>query len=171
MSEEFKQKSSAIQAEIERQVIERTRILEARNRRLKEKYTALKALDEKRENDKHEIEKKVVANVEQLINPYLKKLAATKLNSQQEVLLGILTTNLNEIVLPFAQRLSTRLNNLTPNEMQVANQIRQGRTSAEIAQLLNLSKQTVETYRRNLRSKFKLTHRKTNLRTYLLSVK
>lgn len=83
--------------------------------------------------NRYETERKVVANMEQLISPYLKKLADTKLNSQQKVLLAILTTNLNEIALPFARSLSSRQNNLPPNEIQVANQLRQSPTSAEIA--------------------------------------
>lgn len=49
MSEKGKQKLLAIQAESERQVVEKTHILEAKNRRLKEQYIALKILDERRE--------------------------------------------------------------------------------------------------------------------------
>ena len=170
MPSKSKQKSLKVREEIERQVKERTRALEEKNRRLEEKVTALKVLIEKREDDKYEIEKKVLANVEQLINPYLKKLTGTRLDSRQKIYLEILTTNLNEIVLPFAWTLSTRQHNLTPTEMQVANQIRQGRTTTQIAELLNLSNRTIETHRRNLRAKFGLTYKKTNLRTYLLSI-
>ena len=131
---------------------------------------ALKVLMEKRESDKYKIETRVLSNVEQLINPYLEKLANSELNSRQKVYLDILTTNLNEIVSPFAWTLSTRPHNLTPTEMQVANMVRQGRTTTQIAELMHLSRRTIEAHRRNIRAKFGLTHNKTNLRTYLLSI-
>lgn len=158
------------QQELEQLVKKRTHALKEKNRRLKEMNTALKVLMEKRESDKYEIETRVLSNVEQLINPYLEKLAKSDLNSRQRVYLEILTTNLNEIVSPFAWTLSTRPHNLTPTEMQVANLVRQGRTTTKIAELMHLSHRTIEAHRRNIRSKFDLTHKKTNLRTYLQSI-
>jgi len=170
MRNKSEQTLKEFRAELERQVTERTRALEDKNRHLEEMNTALKVLMEKRENDKFIIEKKVIANVEQLINPYLDKLTRSGLNDRQKVYLEILTTNLNEIVLPFAWTLSTRRHNLTPTEMQVANLVRQGRTTPQIAELLGLSSRTIEAHRRNIRAKFGLTKKKTNLRTYLLSI-
>lgn len=170
MHKKSEQTLKEFRAELERQVAERTRALEEDNRHLKEMNTALKVLMEKHENDKFEIEKKVLANVEQLIKPYLGKLVRSGLDDRQKVYLEILTTNLNEIVLPFAWALSTRRKNLTPTEMQVANLVRQGRITPEIAELLGLSGRTVEAHRRNIRVKFGLTKNKTNLRTYLLSI-
>ncbi|MEA3232992.1 MAG: helix-turn-helix transcriptional regulator [Thermodesulfobacteriota bacterium] len=157
-------------AKLKRRMEDRTRDLENENRHLKEMNTALKILMEKHKNDNFSIEKKVIANVEQLIKPYLDKLAHSGLNDRQKVYLKILTTNLNEIVLPFAWTLSTRRNNLTPTEMQVANLVRQGRTTPKIAELLSLSDRTIQAHRRNIRAKFNLTKKKTNLRSYLLSI-
>ncbi len=121
MRKKSEQTLSKSRTKIERQGKERTRTLEEKNRHLEEMNTALRVLMEKRDNDKFIIEKKVIANVEQLINPYLDKLSRSGLNDRQKVYLEILTTNLNEIVLPFAWILSTRRHNLTPTEMQVAN--------------------------------------------------
>jgi galactokinase len=84
------------QQELERLVKKRTHALKEKNRRLEEMNTALKVLMEKRDSDKYEIETRVLSNVEQLINPYLEKLAESDLNSRQRVYLEILTTNLNE---------------------------------------------------------------------------
>ncbi len=158
------------QQALEELVKERTHALKDKNRRLKEMNTALKVLMEKRDGDKYEMEKRVLSNVEQLINPYLEKLSKSDLNPRQRIHLEILTTNLNEIVSPFAWTLSTRPHNLTPTEMQVANLVRQGRTTTQIAELMHLSRRTIEAHRRNIRSKFGLTHKKTNLRTYLQSI-
>jgi len=170
MRKKSEQTLSKSRTKIERQGKERTRTLEEKNRHLEEVNTALRVLMEKRDNDKFIIEKKVIANVEQLINPYLDKLSRSGLNDRQKVYLEILTTNLNEIVLPFAWILSTRRHNLTPTEMQVANLVRQGRTTPQIAELMGLSSCTIEAHRRNIRIKFDITNKKTNLRTYLLSI-
>ncbi|RTZ98069.1 MAG: hypothetical protein DSY90_05825 [Deltaproteobacteria bacterium] len=148
---------------LEQQVEERTRALENMN-------TALKVLLEKRENDKREIEKRVMVNIDQLIRPYLEKLANSGLNSRQTAYLEIIQTHLNEIVSPFTRNLSIRQWNLTPTEMQVAILVKQGRTTPQIAKLLTLSARTVEAHRRRIRAKFGLARKKTNLMTYLRSI-
>jgi DNA-binding CsgD family transcriptional regulator len=58
----------------------------------------------------------------------------------------------------------------SPNELQVANLIRQGKTSKEVARLLNLSIRTVDSYRDSIRKKLGLKNKKVNLRTYLASL-
>jgi len=170
MPKKNKPHSSDTRQDLDRSVAEKTQTLKDKNRRLQEMNTALKVLMEKRENDKYEIENRVLSNVEQLINPYLEKLTNSDLNSRQRMHLEILTTNLNEIVSPFAWTMSTRPHNLTPTEMQVANLVRQGRTTSQVAELMHLSRRTIEAHRRNIRAKFGLTHKKINLRTYLLSI-
>jgi len=59
---------------------------------------------------------------------------------------------------------------LTPQEIEVASLIREGRSSKEIAALLNLSLTTIHFHRRNLRRKLNLRNYSINLRTYLLSL-
>jgi DNA-binding CsgD family transcriptional regulator len=54
--------------------------------------------------------------------------------------------------------------------MKIAGLIRQGKTTKEMASVLNLSSRTVETHRKNIRKKLGLRDRKANLRTKLLSL-
>jgi DNA-binding CsgD family transcriptional regulator len=162
--------SKKVRLTLKQQVEERTRALEEKTRLLEETNTALKVLLEKRESDKLEIEKRVMVNIEQLINPYLEKLANSGLNSLQTAYLEILRAHLNEIVSPFTRNLSIRQWNLTPTQMQVAILVKQGRTTQEIAKLLDLSARTVEAHRRSIRVKFGLARKKTNLMTYLRSI-
>jgi len=59
---------------------------------------------------------------------------------------------------------------LTPAEIQISNLIKQGKTTKEIADLLNLSDRTIETHRKNIRRKIGIRNKSENLRTHLLNI-
>ena len=138
---------------------------------LEETNTALRVLLKRREEDKVELEEKVLSNVKDLVLPYLERLQKTSLDANQISCLGILESNLNDIVSPFSYRLSSKYLRLTPTEIRVANLIKEGRTTKEIAEFLNLSDKTIQTHRDNIRKKMGIKHKKTNLRTYLSTLK
>lgn len=136
---------------------------------LKELNTALKVLLNRREQDKTELEEKILINFKELVMPYLEKLKKATLNGRQRTYLNILESNLNEIISPFARRLSLNHLNLTHKEMEIANLIKYGKTTKEIAAFLNLSPRTIESHRKNLREKLGIKNNKSNLRTHLSS--
>ena len=144
--------------------------LRRQSEHLEEVNAALNVLLKRRDEDKQELEEKVVANVKELVLPYLQRLKESGLNPQQTTIATILESNLREIVSPFVTRLSSRFVNLTPTELKVADLIRDGRTSKEIASLLNLSHNTILFHRHNIRGKLDLKKKKTNLRSYLRSL-
>ncbi len=169
---EQKQSHKALQnvrEELEQRVRERTRELEEKAKNLEEVNTALKVLLKRLDEDKNIIEEKVLLNMRQLIEPYLDKLKKSSLNERQKNVLDILESNLAAIVSPFTRSFSSSFIKLTPTEIQVANLIRQGKTTKEIADLLNLSRKTIEFHRENIRTKIGIKNKKINLRTYLLS--
>jgi len=151
-------------------VKERTKELEVKTRGLEELNTAMKVLLNKRENDKTEIEDNVLTNVKELITPYFRKIKKTKLDDRQKTFLSIIESNLNEIISPFTRKMSLKYLNLTPTEIRIANLIRHGNPSKEIAELLNVSPRTVETHRKNIRRKIGLEGNRKNLRSHLLSL-
>jgi len=156
--------------ELEHRVKERTRDLEIKTKSLEELNTAMKVLLNKRENDKTEIEDNVLTNVKELITPYFRKIKKTKLDDRQKTFLSIIESNLNEIISPFTRKMSLKYLNLTPTEIRIANLIRHGNPSKEIAELLNVSPRTVETHRKNIRRKIGLEGNRKNLRSHLLSL-
>jgi PAS domain S-box-containing protein len=79
---------------------EREKELEATNAQLEEMNAALKVLLTSRENDKTELEEKVLFNVRQMASPYLEKLKRTGLDSKQSMYADILEANLAEIISP-----------------------------------------------------------------------
>ena len=112
----------------------------ARAKDLEETNIALKVLLEQREKDKSEIEEKVLLNIEKLIMPDLERLKNSGLDERQKSYVNILESNLEEIVSPFAREVSSKMLKLTPAEIQVANFVKQGKSTKEIADLLNLSR-------------------------------
>lgn len=144
--------------------------LETQSHHLKEVNTALKVLLEQRERDKKELEKSVLSNVKELVAPYLESLKKSGLDNKQKASLSVLESNLKEIISPFSSRLFARYLDFTPKEIQIADLIRQGKTTKEIAELLDASTRAVEFHRNNLRKKLGIINKKTNLRSYLLSL-
>jgi len=162
--------------ELEKRVKARTEELRKSNESLREKTidlqevnTALKVLLERRDKDKEDIGQNIILNVKELIVPYIMKLKKGPLTERQQSYLELFETGLQQIISPFAQRLSSRYLCITPGEMQVANLLKEGKTSKEIAEILNSTERAVVAHRSNLRKKLGLK-KNNNLRTYLLSL-
>jgi DNA-binding CsgD family transcriptional regulator len=144
--------------------------LERKTQHLEEVNTALKVLLEQREKDKAELEGKVLKNISVLISPYISKLKNKNLKSSDKALVDIIDTNLQDIVSPLLQRLTNTKIILTPQEIQVATLVKEGKSSKEIADILTVSETTVSFHRKNLRKKLGLSHSRKNLRAHLLSL-
>ena len=158
-----------LQAEIdERKLVEAE--LTVKTRDLEELNSALKVLLKKRDEDKSELEEKIVGNMKELILPYLQKIKDAHLGKREKTYLAIVETNLDAIISPFVRNLSSKFINLTPTEIQVANLIKLGKTSKEIGALNNLSSKTIEFHRNNIRTKLGIKNKKVNLRTHLMSL-
>jgi DNA-binding CsgD family transcriptional regulator/PAS domain-containing protein len=155
--------------ELESRVEERTKQLELKTKNIQELNTAMKVLLKKREEDKIEVEQNVMTNARELIAPYFDKMNGTKLDDHQKVFLNILESNLDEIVSPFTRKLSLKYLNLTPKEIQIVNMIKIGYPSKKIAKIMKISPRTVDTHRKNIRSKIGLGRKKANLRSHLLA--
>ncbi|MCX5846479.1 MAG: response regulator [Deltaproteobacteria bacterium] len=148
----------------------REKELDVKTRNLEELNTALKVLLKQREDDKNEIEKRTMSNVKELIIPYIDKLKKGSLDSKDMAYLSIVESNLNGILSPFSHRLSTKYMSFTPKELQIAHLITEGKTTKEIAELLNTSTGTIDFHRNNIRNKLNLKNRRANLRSYLLTL-
>ena len=137
---------------------------------LEEANVALKVLLKQREEDKQDLEKRFLTNVKGLVLPYVEKLKSAHLKPQSQTLVEIIDTHLKDIITPLMQNLTNANILLTPQEMQVATLVKDGKTSKEIAEILFVSEATVNFHRKNLRTKFGLKNKQTNLRAYLLSI-
>jgi DNA-binding CsgD family transcriptional regulator len=149
---------------------ENAELLARQKKDLEETNIALKVLLKQRESDRVDLEQKVLFNIKELVFPYMEKLNNSQLNKNQKAILDIIENHLNDIVSPFLKRLSALSNILTSQELQIATLVKDGKSSKEIAAMLNISLSTINFHRKNLRIKFGLNNKKTNLRSYLLSL-
>jgi len=137
---------------------------------LEEANVALKVLLKQREEDRRDLEKRFLTNIKGLVLPYVEKLKNVTLKAKDKTLVEIIDAHLQDIITPLMQNLANANILLTPQEMQVATLVKDGKTSKEIADILIVSEATVNFHRKNLRTKFGLTNKQTNLRVYLMSL-
>ncbi len=143
--------------------------LKAKTRTLKETNTALKVLLKQREQDTLEIEERFILNIKKLVLPYVLRLKSARIDPGLASNVAIIENHLNEIISPFLSKLTSTYSQLTPREIQVASLIKDGLTTKDIAKVLNLSTNSIDIHRQNIRRKSGLLNQKTNLRTFFSS--
>ncbi|WP_300674547.1 response regulator [Desulfoluna sp.] len=153
--------------QMELNVAQRTAELREKSRHLEEVNQALKSMLDHRDLEKRAIEDNMAVNLKKYVHPYLEQMRRTIAGEEHRTCLKIIETNLNELVVPISNCISSKYIDLTPTEIRVADLIRQDKGSKEIAEQLNLSISTVSNFRHNIRKKLGLNNKKTNLRTYL----
>jgi PAS domain S-box-containing protein len=179
--QERTEKLVQVNQNLRKEIVERRKTLRAlrtsqarlaeKSTHLQEVNSALRVLLKKREEDQSEMAEKVLYNVMKMALPCLEYLKRTDLNKQQQSLVSVMESILEEITSGFSRHLALEFLNLTPSEIQIAKLINLGQTTQEIADFYNVSVRTVETHRYNLRKKIGIKSKRTNLRTWLLRFK
>ncbi len=156
-----------------RDITERKRVAEelvSKTKSLEDTNTALKVLLKYRDEETKKVEDSYTSNIRELIMPYVEKLKKTRLEDRQQLFLDIVEENLNAILSPFLKNVSMKFSNFTPQEIEIASHIRIGKTTKDIAELMNLSPGTINTHRNNIRKKLGLNNINVNLTAYLKSL-
>jgi len=128
---------------------------------------ALQQMVKKNEEDRKEIEQKVLFAVHEMVEPYMEKLEKSQLNDYQQSFLNIIRTNLSEIVAPFMKELGHKYFRLSPTELNIANLIRMGTSTKDIVDQLKMTKRTVDFHRDRIREKIGIKNTKANLKAVL----
>jgi len=155
---------------MEEELKRRERELQIEARNLEEANIALKVLLKRRDEDRTELEEKVLLNIKELVTPYIEKLKMSGLDERQKTYAGILESNLTQVTSSFSHKLSFKFMNFTPTEIQVADLLRQGKTNKQISELMQSSPRAIAFHRENIRRKLELKNKKINLKSYLLSL-
>jgi PAS domain S-box-containing protein len=144
--------------------------LSIKSRNLEELNTALKVLLKQKEEDRYEMEENVLTNVKTSILPYIEKMKEGLLTPHQTACLEILEAQIKEIISPFLHKISQACFDLTPQEIRVADLVKNGNATKEIADILRISGKTVDYHRDNIRKKLGLKNHHTSLRSFLLKL-
>jgi len=152
---------------VENDLTEKESELKKKTNKLEEINLALKVMLDKRQSDRMDLQNYIWSNVNELIIPYIHKLRETDHNETQQLFIDIIESNINKIISPFSFKLSSHHYGLTPTEIKIADLIRQGKKTKEIAKIRNISYKTVEVHRMNIRKKIGIKNKKSNLQTHL----
>ena len=131
---------------------------------LEKKNVALREIIGQVEIEKHKIKDNIIININEVVMPILEKM---KLNNDTDSYIDILENYLGKLASSFGRKIMKRGNKLTPREMEISTLIESGLGNKEISKLLNISSQTVENHRKNIRKKLEITNKNINLATYL----
>jgi DNA-binding NarL/FixJ family response regulator len=136
-------------------------------RRLLEYDTTIRVLGDVWGREKNAIDARITSNLNTNVFPIIEKIKASKKIGEAQTYIQIIEDYLKEMN-PFFTEAATDTNgDFTPSEIHVIQLIRQGKSSKEISELLNLSTKAISFHRSNIRKKLGLVNKKLNLMTYL----
>ena len=136
---------------------------------LREKNIALREILAHIEEEKSQITRQLKSNIDRVVMPIVKSLRL-KVNERYQSYFELLENGLKDITSPFVNKLELKYSHLSPREIEICNMIRSGYASKDIAASLHISIHTVLKQRQRIRKKLEITHKDTNLTSYLKSL-
>lgn len=139
--------------------------LKVEKKRLEDKSIAFREAMYAVEAEKNKMKDEIIVNVNEIIMPILKKLRLKGGASRSH--LDLLEKSLGALTSAFGRKLTEISLKLTPKEIEISNMVKAGMTTKEISGLLNLSSQTIDKHRNNIRKKLGLANKGVNLTSFL----
>jgi|GEM_PF-805170 len=163
--------------QLELRVADRTEALSASNKELEKKSKALdktnialNVLLDKKDDALEDCKEQVLRDVQNLVLPYLTKMKQESLGASKSTYIDIIQSNLNKLIESSSVNFDSIGFKMTPTEIQIANWIKEGKTTKQIAKMTNLVGKTIEWHRCNIREKLGVKNQKVSLRTHLMSM-
>ncbi|BDQ35045.1 hypothetical protein JCM14722_25870 [Pseudodesulfovibrio portus] len=141
--------------------------LQEKRAEVKEKEIALKQVLKTVEENRKEMRDQLTSQVRKQMFPALERITSSDTPEVREGYRNLIEDQLVEMVGDASGEFDSDLLRLSPREMEVCQLIQLGRSGKEVAELLNMSFETVQTHRKNIRKKLGLRGQKTSLFTYL----
>ncbi len=135
----------------------------------RELYITLRNLMKAFENEKQGLEGGISHKIETVLLPAIEKVRTEANTEIRNSYLYIMREQLIHLTKGFSRELEGRFLKLTRSEIRICQLIQEGHSSKEIANLMNVSFETVQVHRRNIRQKLGLRGRKVNLYNLLSS--
>jgi PAS domain S-box-containing protein len=134
---------------------------------VKQMDIALRQVIRSVEEDRKELRENLSNQVKAQMLPALERIAKADTAEIREGYKTIIEEQLVDLADDGTGELDPELLRLSPREVEVCQLIQLGRSGKEIAEFLNMSFETVQTHRKNIRKKLKLRGNKTTLFQYL----
>ena len=134
------------------------RRLQFQSRTLREQETALNVLLRQGQKDERRTAAAIRSNLDALVMPLLERLKGRVGDGELQDLLLLLESRLKDLTAPFVRTLSLGEHGFSPRELEVASQVREGRTTKEIAASLGVSAKAVEFHRLRIRQRLGIAH-------------
>ncbi|MDD5773800.1 MAG: MEDS domain-containing protein [bacterium] len=131
---------------------------------LEQKDLALKEMIEHIERTKNKLKENISINMNETILPALEKFKMKGVSSDH---VDLLHRYMDELTSSFGSKITQKSFKLTPREVEICNMIKNGFSNKEISDFLNISLQTVEMHRKNIRKKLNISNKDINLSSYL----
>ncbi|MCJ7508566.1 MAG: MEDS domain-containing protein [candidate division Zixibacteria bacterium] len=134
---------------------------------LEQKNVALSEMIEQIGIGKDKLKEDILTNINEVIFPILERLELKEATRKQAVLLE---SHLKEITSSFGRKITKKSLRLSPREIDVCSMVKGRLTSKEIADLLDISYQTIEKHRKIIRRKLDLANKNVNLTSFLRTI-
>ncbi len=152
---------------IENRLKESQAKLHEQNIALEQKNIALKEMVDQIEFERRRIKKNISVNIDKLVVPIVNRIKSLAKDEMQKKYADILEKTIIEIYSSFGSKIAGINLKLTMKEVEICNLIKNGLSSKEISDMLNLSLRTIETHRKNIRKKFNILNSNINLSNFL----
>ena len=121
------------------------------------------------QNSDEDFQQRILAQLNKTVIPYLDLLRQDTKTDKSIEYIDLITAHLHSVGESFVQNLGDPNLKLTKREILIADLVRQGKNTIEIADLLGLMPRSVESYRNRIRKKLQINNQKISLQQYLRS--
>lgn len=150
-----------------KRVDDQNKLLESSNEKLERKSVALSETVESMVHERKKSEQTIYEHLNAQLEPIISKLKLSKVDEDIVKTIEAIIDSLNK---SDSSALQDALKMLSSKELELVHLIRKGYSSKEIANLMKIGYNSIESYRKNVRKKFGLQNSSVNLKTYLQSL-
>ena len=155
-----------IQIEKENELLQLNIELERSKSDLEKKNIALTELAEHLERTKNKLKDDIAVNINDTILPILERM---KLKKVAPKYIELISHHLEGLTSSLGRKVVEKDARLSPRQVEICNLLQAGMTSKEIAEMMNISLETAESHRRDIRKKLGISGKKVNLTSWLRS--
>lgn len=141
--------------------------LNEEKRQTEEMNLTLKNVMKSIENEQKDLENRVASKIRMTLLPALDKIDKAADASVRRSYIQLFREQLLSLTAGFKKELDPSLLRLSRTEIEVCRFIQVGRSTKEICEVMNLSFETIQTHRKNIRRKLSLNGEKVNLHAFL----